>query len=393
VRILSLHSRYLSGPASGENRVVDEEAALLRSGGHEVWRYSPEPAVEGPVGRARSGASAIWSARAAATVRRLVTRHRIEVVHAHNVFPTISPAALRAAHDAGAATLLTLHNFRLFCLPANLLRNGRVCEDCVAHVPWRGVWHRCYRGSALGSAALATSLSLHRALGTFDRVSRYLAVSDFVRRKHVEAGLDPTVIAVKPNFVWPMTARRGPGEYFLYLGRLAQEKGVDTLLAAWALGQPLGRLLIVGDGPEAATLRAAAPAGVEFRSQVAAEDVPSILASARALLIPSRWYEAAPRTITEAYAAGVPVLASDIGALPEAVEAGSTGHLVPVDDPHAWAEAVRRLGDDAESERLGARARRLWSERFTPQHGLAGLEAEYAEAVAARGVDRSGPGG
>ena len=188
MRILLLHSRYLSGAASGENRVVEEEAALLRSGGNRVWCYSPEPTIVGTFDRARSAASAIWSARAARAVHRLVEKQGIDVVHAHNLFPTLSPAPLRAAHDAGAATLMTLHNFRLMCLPANLLRDGRICEDCIGHIPWRGIRHRCYRGSALGSAALATSLALHRGLGTFDGVSRYLAVSDFVRRKHVEAG-------------------------------------------------------------------------------------------------------------------------------------------------------------------------------------------------------------
>jgi glycosyltransferase involved in cell wall biosynthesis len=385
MRILLLHSRYLSGPASGENRVVDEEAALLRSSGHHVWRYSPEPDVRGTWQRAGSGLSAIWSARAASTVRRLVARHGIEVVHAHNLIPTLSPAALRAARRAGAATVVTLHNFRLFCLPANLLRDGRVCEDCVGHVPWPGVWHRCYRGSAMGSAALATSLVLHRRVGTFEGVSRYLAVSEFVRRKHIQAGLDPSTIAVKPNFVWPAPRRQGPGDYFLFLGRLASEKGVDTLLRAWALGPSLGRLMVVGDGPEGEALRAAAPPGVEFLPQVAPEDVPAIVASARALLIPSRWYEAAPRTITEAYAAGVPVLASDIGALPEAVDSGTTGQLVPVNDPHAWAQAVLRLTDDDTSERLGAQAYRAWRERFTPEQGLAGLEAHYEAALGASG--------
>lgn len=388
MRILLLHSRYLSGAASGENRVVEEEAALLRSGGHRVSCYSPEPTIDGHLDRVRSGVSAIWSARTTATVRRFVERERIEVVHAHNLFPTLSPAPLRAAHDAGAATLMTLHNFRLLCLPANLLRDGRLCEDCVGHVPWRGIRHRCYRGSALGSAVLATSLVLHRSLGTFDGVSRYLAVSDFVRRKHLEAGLDPSRIAVKPNFVWPIPSREGPGEYFLYLGRLAVEKGVDTLLAAWALREPPGVLVIVGDGPAAGSLRAAAPPGVEFRGQAAAHEVPSIMASARALMIPSRWYEAAPRTITEAYAAGVPVVASDIGALPEAVQSGTTGFLVPVDDPAAWARAAQRLADDAESERLGVGARSLWSERFTPERGLEALETEYEAAIEYRDAVR-----
>lgn len=390
MRILLLHSRYLSGSASGENRVVEEETALLRSGGHHVWRYSPEPSVEGPLDRVRSGGSAIWSARATSTVGRLVERERIDVVHAHNVFPTLSPAPLRAAHAAGAATLMTLHNFRLMCLPANLLRDGRVCQDCIGHVPWRGVQHRCYRGSSIGSAVLATSLTLHRALGTFDRVSRYLAVSEFVLRKHVEAGIDPLRIAVKSNFVWPAPVREGPGTFFLFLGRLANEKGVDTLLDAWRLGSPPGRLLIVGDGPESEALHAAAPPGVEFRGQVPADDVPAILASARALMIPSRWYEAAPRSITEAYAAGVPVLASDIGALPEAVNPGITGDVVPVNDPAAWRAAARRLADDEESERLGAGAQRLWGERFTPERGLEALVGHYEAALETRASERSG---
>jgi glycosyltransferase involved in cell wall biosynthesis len=384
MHILQLHSRYLSGSASGENRVAEEEAELLRSAGHRVWRFVPEPSVRGPIDRARAGVSAIWSTRATATVRRIVEREGIDVVHAHNVFPTLSPAALRAAHEAGAATVVTLHNFRLFCLPANLLRDERICEACVGHLPWRGVWHRCYRGSASGSAALAASLSLHRGIGTFDHVTRYLAVSDFVRRRHIDAGFDPTRIGVKPNFVWPVPRRQGPGEHFLYLGRLSPEKGVDTLLSAWRLGDPPGKLVIAGDGPAGGALRADAPAGVEFLGQVPADQVPGILGSARALLLPSRWFEAAPRSITEAYAAGVPVVASDIGALPEAIDPGVTGDLVPVDDPRAWARAAGRLSDDAESVRLGEGAWRRWNERFTPEHGLAALEAAYAEAVAAR---------
>jgi glycosyltransferase involved in cell wall biosynthesis len=388
MRILLLHSRYLSGSASGENRVVEEEAALLRSEGHEVWLYAPEPAVEGPAERIRTGISAVWSSRACRTVRRSVEQNQIDVVHAHNVFPTLSPAVFRAARAAGAATVATLHNFRQMCLPANLLRDGRLCEDCVGHIPWRGVRHRCYRDSVAGSALLATSLTVHRSLGTFDDVSRYLAVSGFVREKHLEIGMDPERVSVKPNFAWPVAPRSGPGEYFLFLGRLANEKGADTLLDAWALGEPPGPLLVVGDGPQADELRAAAPRGVEFRGQVPSHEVPGLLASARALMVPSRWFEAAPRAITEAYAAGVPVIASRIGALPEAIEEGTTGFLAEVDDPRSWLDVAARLADDAESERLGRGALLAWRERFTPERGLELLIAEYEAAIRTRAAER-----
>jgi glycosyltransferase involved in cell wall biosynthesis len=383
VRVLVLHSRYLSGPVSGENRVVEDEARLLREAGHDVRVWSPSPEVSGALDRLRAAGSAVWSASAASTVRREVARHSVDVVHAHNVFPTLSPSVLRAAARSGAATLMTLHNFRLMCLPANFLRDGGVCEDCLGHVPWRGVVHRCYRGSAAGSSVLATSLGLHRAARTFDAVTRYLAVSRFVRDKHVEAGFPADRVVVKPNFAWPAPRRSGPGDYFLFLGRLTAEKGVDVLLRAWARRGSTGRLVIVGEGPDERALRRSAPNGVEFRGSVPPEAVPELLAGARALLLPSRWYEAAPRTITEAYAAGVPVLAARIGALPEAVSDGVTGYLAPPDDPEAWAGLAERLMDDRESERLGEGAWAAWSEWFTPEVGLRALEAAYRDAVAA----------
>jgi glycosyltransferase involved in cell wall biosynthesis len=379
MRVLILHSRYLSGPASGENRVAEEEARLLREAGDEVTTWAPTPEHLDGMGKVRAGLSAVWSARAASRVGRLVRELRAEIVHVHNLYPMLSPAVLRAAESEGAAVVATLHNYRLMCLPANFLRDGRVCELCLGKAPWPGVKYRCYRGSMLGSGALATSLVLHRALGSFDRVRRFLAVSEFVRQKHVEAGLSPRRVVVKPNFAWPASRREGPGEYFLYLGRLAPEKGVDTVLrAAGSLG---GRVLVVGDGPQGEHLRREAPPTVEFAGQVPPENVPDLLVRARALLVPSVWYEAAPRGILEAYASGVPVIASRIGALPEAVEEGVTGTLAEPGNSAAWGEAMARLLDDREAEALGEGAFRAWKERFTPSRGLDNLRAAYREAL------------
>jgi glycosyltransferase involved in cell wall biosynthesis len=381
VRVLILHSRYLSGAASGENRVVEDESRLLREGGHDVRVWAPEPDVRGPLGEVRTAASAVWGAAAARRVRAMVRRLRAEIVHVHNLFPVLSPAVLRSARGAGASVVVTLHNYRLLCLPANLLREGLVCEACVGRVPWRGVVHRCYRGSTAGSAVLASSLVLHRAVRSFDAVSRFLAVSEFVRRRYVQAGIGAGRISVKANFAWPVEPRRGPGEYFLYLGRLSSEKGVDTLVRAWEGVSGDARLLVVGDGPEAEALRRLAPSHVEFRGQIPPDEVASVLSRARALMVPSRWYEAAPRSIVEAYAAGVPVVASDIGALPEAVLDGASGRLVPPDRPEAWAEAVGLMDAEA-SMRLGKGAYRLWRERFGPGPGLEALVEAYRSALA-----------
>ena len=382
MRILTLHSRYLSGAISGENAVVDDEARLLRGAGHEVAVLSHGTATGGAVDLLRAGASAVWSRSAARDVGRMLSSERTDVVHVHNLFPNLSPTVLRSARTAGVPVVMTLHNYRLLCLPADLLRDGRICESCLGHLPWRGVVYRCYRDSALGSGALATSLGLHRAAGSFDAITRYLAVSEFVKAKHVEAGIPPDRIIVKPNFTWPAARRRGAGEYFLYVGRLASEKGVRTLVRAWEAGAP-APLKVVGDGPEGDELRRVASPGVEFVGEVPREEVAGLLGGARALLVPSRWYEGAPRGILEAYAAGVPVLASRIGGLREIVLDGVSGLHVPVDDPSAWAEAARTLVDDGVSQRLGAGALGLWNERYTPRLGLENLESAYGEAIAA----------
>jgi glycosyltransferase involved in cell wall biosynthesis len=368
---------------SGETMVAEDEVRLLREAGHDVHMWAPVPEAEGALGLARAGASSVWSASAVQTVKRLIREHRADVVHAHNLFPALSPAVLRAAAAEGAAVVLTLHNYRLLCLPGTLLRDGKVCELCLGRLPWRGVRYRCYRHSMPASAALGASLTVHRAIRTFDRVTRFLAVSRFVRDKYIQAGFPPEQMAVKPNFAWPSPRRSGPGEYFLVLGRLHPEKGVGTVVEAWRDHGAPGRVVVAGDGTEAASLRAAAPPSIEFAGEVPPQQVPQLMVRARALLMPSLWYEAAPRGIVEAYAAGVPVVASRVGALPEAVEDGVSGLLAASGDGTAWAAAARRLADDSESERLGQGAYQMWRERFSPERGLLDLEAAYWEAISA----------
>jgi glycosyltransferase involved in cell wall biosynthesis len=381
VRILILHSRYLSGQTSGENRVVEDEARLLATAGHEVRTWTPTPSDVQRFGAARLGTRAIWSRHAVKEVRRLVRDQRSEIVHCHNLFPLLSPAVISAASAEGAAVVMTLHNYRLLCLPATFLRDGRTCEDCLARLPWRGVIHGCYRDSRLGSGVLASSLALHGAVRTFAHVRLYLAVGQFVRDKYVQAGFPEERVAVKPNFVAAAPRREGPGDYFLFLGRLSREKGLGTLLTVWTRSRKLRkRLVVAGDGPERALLRNAAPT-VDCRGTLPAAEIPSLLSRARALLLPSLSFEGAPRVVLEAYASGVPVLASRLGGLPELIEDGGSGMLVCPRDLAAWAAAVERLTDDAEAERMGERAWRLWRERYSPDRGLANMEAAYRASL------------
>ena len=383
MRVLVLHSTYLSGQASGENRTVDEEIRLLREAGHSVGTLLPARRTSKLLGPPREALSAVWSTDASERVRRLCVEQRPDVVHCHNLFPALSPAVLRAATGASVPVVQTLQNYRLLCLPATFLRDGQLCELCLARNPWRGVVHRCYRDSLGGSAALAASLIVHRRFGSFDRVTLYLAASQFVRTKHVEAGFPAGRIVVKPNFAWKSERREGSGEFFLYAGRLAPEKDVATVISAVArIG---AKLVIAGTGPDEAALRRTAPPGVDFLGLVRPSRVQLLLRGARALVVPSLSYEGAPVSVVEAYAAGVPVIANRIGALPEFVTNDRSGLLVPSRDPAALARALEQLSDDREAIRLGAGAWKMWSDRYTPEHALRALEAAYKRALECHG--------
>jgi glycosyltransferase involved in cell wall biosynthesis len=383
MRVLIIHSRYRSGPASGENQVVDDEARLLQDGGHDVVVHSRTPEVRRATDLVRAGRDAVWSRDDANALRDLIRVHHPDIVHCHNVLTGMSPSIIRASRTEGVPVVMTLHNYRLMCLPGTFLRDGKVCEACLGHIPWRGVRYRCYRGSRPASIALGLSLSVHRMLSTFDSINLFLAVSRFLRDKHIEAGIPANRIQAKANFAWPVERSTGPGEYFLYIGRLAPEKGVASLLDAWKHLSGT-RLIVAGDGPQAAELRERAPASVEFLGTVPHSEVRDLLKGARALMVPSLWYEGAPRSILEAYSAGVPVLASGIGALPEVVQDSISGRLVDPADPGAWVKAVRSMADDDFRQALSAGARQTYERFYRPEIALRTLEDVYKGVLAGR---------
>jgi glycosyltransferase involved in cell wall biosynthesis len=222
----------------------------------------------------------------------------------------------------------TLHNYRLICPGATLLREGIPCEDCVGNAPWRGVQHACYRGSRAATAAVAFMLMAHRAAGTWNRaVDAYIALTQFSRSRFIAGGLPPERLFVKPNFTEPDPGIGPGGEYFLFAGRLSQEKGLHILLDAWRSGKGMPPLKIAGDGPLGPWLReqiSDLPA-VEWLGHLQRDAVLDLMKHARALVLPSVAYENFPVSVVEAYATGLPVIASNAGTLPELVHDHTTG--------------------------------------------------------------------
>lgn len=378
-RVLLVHNGYQQ--RGGEDSVVDAELALLRDGGHAVETYFRRNDEIEAMPRARLLADTLWSQRTAADVAALVQAFRPDVIHVHNTHPLVSPSLHWAAARARVPVVQTLHNFRLLCPQGMLLREQRVCEDCVGRVPWRGVAHRCYRDSAAQSAAVAATVTLHRALGTWRRkVRRYIALNAFCRDVFVRGGLPAERIAIKPNFVEVPEAPQQPRDGGLFVGRLSVEKGIAVLAQALA-ASPAVMLDVIGAGELEPALRPLPNA--RCRGFLALPQILERMRGARWLVLPSIWYENFPRTLVEAYACGLPVIASRLGALAELVEHGTTGLLF---DPGSADDLARTLQwadthpDDM--ARMGANARARYDALYTPQRNLEMLNTIYAEAIA-----------
>jgi glycosyltransferase involved in cell wall biosynthesis len=364
----------------GEDRVFENETALLEKNGHEVLRHEDhnDRIHDGPVAAARD---AVWSSQTFQSLDRLTHARAINLAHFHNTFPLISPAAYYAVRRAGVPVVQTLHNFRLICAGGMLSREGAVCESCIKHrslLP--GIARACYRESRPATAAVATMLAVHRAAGTYQKqVDCYIALSQFARRKFIEGGLPPDRIVVKPNFVSPDPgAGKGHGDYALFVGRLAQDKGVKTLAAAW---RPLHGipLRVAGDGP----LRDAHwPQGMVWLGAQPQDRIMTLMQDARVLVFPSTSYECAPMTIVEAFACGLPVIASNLGSIPEFVQHGYNGLLFRPGDPEDLASKVRWAFDHPEE--LGAmrlNARREFEQKYTGERNYKMLIATYEAAI------------
>lgn len=388
MRILIAHNAYQH--SGGEDMVVESEIALLRARGHEVAEYRRDNSEIIGMSKPVLAANTLWSRRTVHEADRLIAEFRPDVMHAHNTFPLISPALYWAAERAGVPVVQTLHNFRLMCPSAMFLRDGKVCEDCSGRLPWRGVARKCYRASAAQSAVLAGMLALHRGLGTYrNKVARYIALNDFCRSKFIEGGLPAERIVVKPNFVdWvearPSDLHERERQGLLFVGRLAAEKGVQTLARAAAL-LPNSGLRVAGEGPEARWLEGVA--GITRLGNLAGDAVRQEMSGAMALVLPSIWYENFPRTIVEAFACGLPVIASRIGALADLVRYGETGLLFEPGSAHGLAAKMAwALAHPERMAEMGRNARAQYEAEFSAEVNYRLLMDIYADVLAERGV-------
>jgi len=387
LKVVTVFNRYLQ--RGGEEQVFEDEAALLSSRGCDVAAVAePMGEPEGLLERARMARDAVWSPASYRRFLDLLEAERPHVLHLHNFFPLISPSIYHACRRRNVPVVHTLHNYRFLCAGNNLYRRGAVCEKCLGKiVPWHGLRHRCYQGSAPRTAVVAAMLGVHNLLGTWRRnVDVFIALTGFSRAKFAAGGLPAEKLFVKPNFVAPDPGPgRGRGGYALFAGRLAEEKGVRCLLKAWERGAPPLPLKIAGDGPlrDEVAAQAARLPGVEYVGPQPRSRVQRLMSDAVFLVCPSELYEGAlPLTILESFAAGTPVVASNLGAMSGAIEPGRTGWLFRAGDPGDLADRARKAA--AEAPGLRAAARQEFETKYTAEKNFALLLDAYRRALARR---------
>lgn len=318
-------------------------------------------------------AKAVYSLEARRKLLQLLRRARPTLCHAHNIYHHISPSILGLLRAEGVPTVVTLHDLKVACPAYTMLREGRICERCKDGKLYNVLLNRCIKGSAALSAIALAESWLHRLLRSYLRnVDAFVVPSRFYIDKLVEWGLPEEKFFHIPNFVFPERYRPeyNPGGAFVYFGRLSTEKGLTTLIRAAAkAGTPVR---IIGTGPKLNELEALARtlcADVAFLGYLTGEALHEQIRSARAVVLPSEWYENAPMSVLEAYALGKPVIGARIGGIPEQVEEGQTGFTFSSGDVDDLARQLRHVADlgDGHVAALGDAGRRWVIERFAAE--------------------------
>ena len=383
--ILIAQSRYKV--KGGEESVIEAERDLLRSRGHTVeilWRLNDDIQT---MPKARLLGETLWSRPSQRLMLQAIAEQRPDIIHLHNIHPLLSPAIYWAIRRTGTPIVQTIHNFRWLCPQGMMLRHEQVCEDCVGRLPWRAVTRRCYRDSALQSAVLAATYALHTRIGSLHRnADRIIALTGFARDKLISGGLPADRLVIKGNFLEdPLQGAALPpdtdrNDRVLYVGRLSEEKGIQVLVKA-ATALPATLFDVIGQGP----LELPRPDNVTFHGFLDKARIHAAMRRSALLVLPSLCYEGMPMVLIEAYANGLPVLASRLGALADLVEDGVTGLLFNPGDTDDLAAKLRWVQAHPDKIRqMGLRAREKYLAHYTAGRNYERLMQIYAEAAAHR---------
>jgi glycosyltransferase involved in cell wall biosynthesis len=400
--LLSINNYYY--PRGGSEAVFFEHNRLFEGAGWDVVPFSMQRAQNlpsawsahfaneaddangfSPLAKIAKAAGAIYSVESARRIRELITLTRPQVAHAHNIYHHLSPSVLVEVNRQNVPVVLTLHDLKLVCPAYKMHTQGAICEDCRGGALRNVIKKRCIKNSTAMSALVWLESTIHKSLNLYSTaVTRFVVPSRFFLAKFSEWGVDTGRFVHIPNSVNvdAMVSDREPGDVFVYVGRLVSEKGVATLIEAAARARV--RLRIVGTGPEETHLRRlAAELGgdVEFTGYLTGSALRAAIASARAVVVPSEWYENAPISVMEASAMGRCVIGADIGGIPELIREDETGFTFASGKVDALVEVLTRVQrlSVQKLRSMGTEGREWMRAEFTPAAYLERMLGLYQE--------------
>lgn len=338
----------------------------------------------GIVDKAIMASKVIYSFEAQKKIKRLLQDFPADVAHLHCIYHHLSPAILPTLHEHGVPIIMTAHDLKIACPAYKMLNETGICEKCKDGNFFNVIKHKCLRNSLGPSVIVALESTLHHQLNTYKKYLTKVAVpSRFFMNKFVEWGWPEEKFAYIPNYVDSslFTPEYSPGEYFLYFGRLAPEKGVETLLKA--VKKSGVKLKVAGTGPEEAKLHALQnelQADVEFLGYQSGDALHSLIKQSKAIVLPSEWYENAPMSLLESMAFGKPLVVANIGGIPEMIEPGETGWMFTSGHVDELADLLANIQSTVVDTLLtfGKASRALVEERFNRDLYVTAIQNLYA---------------
>lgn len=392
MKILIYHNRYQL--AGGEDISVETDVKMLVDRLHEVIvREVDNHQINAFNLGQKIGllVNTAWNRKVYYEVRSTLQTLKPDLVHVHNFFPLYSPAIHTACHDLNIPSIQHLHNFRLGCLNAYLLKNQQVCNVCVGKNPWRGLIYRCYRNSLPDSILVWIMITVNRWRKTWENeVTQFIVPSQFSRDKLIEIGLPQHKISVKSPLISYLPPHSQPLPIiptFLFIGRLYEQKGVSFLLKVWeGLNQPQWRLNLIGEGNLQTFIedfvREKNWQNVNLLGKLSLEQINQEIRHATVVLLPSLSYETFGRTILEAYSNQRGVIVSHLGALPEIVIPEKTGFLLPPGNKQAWINTLHWVGNHPQAMLdMGLAGRQLYETHFNPDLNYQQLMSIYHHTI------------
>jgi glycosyltransferase involved in cell wall biosynthesis len=388
MKILLIHNRYLF--RGGEDYVFEREKKLLEN------NHTTETLIFDNSSKSLFKIffpnifKLFYNPDAVKTLKRKIEEFSPDVIHVHNFFPIATPSIFILARNMHIPLVLTLHNYRTICCNGMLLRNNRPCIKCIKNkIPLSGIMYKCYRKSILLSLCVTSIMSVHKLVGTWDNcINKYIVLTNFGKKLFLSSSLlsksKHHKIIVKSNFIEDAgVGNISRDNYYLFVGRLSEEKGINVLLAA--LEHYRFPLKIIGEGPLENKLKNCiiGKEDVLYLGKQQPETVRNEMKKAKALLFPSIWYEGQPLTVIEALSTGTPVICSDIGAVADIITNHQNGIHFRFGDAKDLAEKIKEFDMfKMEKEAMYKSARDTYSEKFTPIKNLEALEEIYRDVLA-----------